>query len=86
MKHKIWKLKPSPDAQKVFELKKSLGVSKKICALLLDRGIDTFEKAKTFFRPQLSMLHDPFLMKDMDKAVSRLLSGNDFKRADSRLW
>jgi len=74
MKHKIWKLKPSPDAQKIFELKTSLGVSKKICALLLDRGIDTFEKAKTFFRPQLSMLHDPFLMKDMDKAVSRLLS------------
>ena len=73
MKHKIWKLKPSPDDQKIFELNKSLGVSKKICALLLDRGIDTFEKAKTFFRPQLSMLHDPFLMKDMDKAVSRLL-------------
>ena len=73
MKHKIWKLKPSPDAQKVFELKKSLGISKKICALLIDRGIDTFEKAKIFFRPQLSMLHDPFLMKDMDKAVSRLI-------------
>ena len=73
MKHKIWKIKPSPDAQKVFELKKSLGVSKNICTLLLDRGIDTFEKAKTFFRPQLSMLHDPFLMKDMDKAVSRLI-------------
>ena len=74
MKHKIWKIKPSPEAQKVLELKKSLGVSKNICALLLDRGVDTFEKAKTFFRPQLSMLHDPFLMKDMDKAVSRLLS------------
>ena len=73
MKQKIWKLKPSPDTQKIFELKKSLDVSKKICALLLDRGIDTFEKAKTFFRPQLSMLHDPFLMKDMDKAVSRLI-------------
>ena len=73
MKHKIWKIKPSPDAQKVFELKKSLGISKKICALLIDRGIDTFEKAKIFFRPQLSMLHDPFLMKDMDKAVSRLI-------------
>ncbi len=73
MMHKIWKLKSSPDAQKVFALKKSLGVSKNICALLLDRGIDTFEKAKTFFRPQLSMLHDPFLMKDMDKAVSRLI-------------
>ena len=53
MKHKIWKLKPSPDAQKVFELKKSLGISKKICALLLERGIDTFEKAKTFFSPSI---------------------------------
>ena len=73
MKHKIWKIKPSPDVQKVFELKKSLGVSKKICTLLIDREIDTFEKAKTFFRPKLSMLHDPFLMKDMDKAVSRLI-------------
>tara|TARA_S200000501_G_scaffold300045_1_gene287011 strand:+ start:2934 stop:4646 length:1713 start_codon:yes stop_codon:yes gene_type:complete len=79
MKHKIWKLKPSPDVQKIFELKKSLGVSKKICTLLLDRGIDTFEKAKTFFRPQLSMLHDPFLMKDMDKAVSRLLKAMSSK-------
>jgi len=79
MKHKIWKLKPSPDTQKTFELKKSLGVSKKICALLLDRGIDTFEKAKIFFRPQLSMLHDPFLMKDMDKAVSRLLKAMSSK-------
>ena len=79
MKHKIWKLKPSPDTQKIFELKKSLGVSKKICTLLLDRGIDTFEKAKTFFRPQLSMLHDPFLMKDMDKAVSRLLKAMSSK-------
>ena len=56
MKHKIWKLKPSPDTQKVFELKKSLGISKKICALLIDRGIDTFEKAKTS-----SMLDDKII-------------------------
>jgi len=74
MNHKIWKLKAKPDEQKVFKLGKELGISKAICSLLLSRGIDTFEKAKTFFRPQLSMLHDPFLMKDMDKAVNRLVS------------
>jgi single-stranded-DNA-specific exonuclease len=74
MNHKIWKLKAKPDEQKVFKLSKELGISKAICSLLLSRDIDTFEKAKTFFRPQLSMLHDPFLMKDMDKAVTRLVS------------
>ncbi|HEX2606853.1 MAG TPA: single-stranded-DNA-specific exonuclease RecJ, partial [Flavisolibacter sp.] len=45
-----------------------------LCNILTQRGMDTFEKAKNFFRPQLSDLHDPFLMKDMDKAVSRILS------------
>jgi single-stranded-DNA-specific exonuclease len=40
----------------------------------VQRGIDTYEKAKSFFRPQLSDLHDPFLMKDMGKAVDRVLS------------
>lgn len=74
MTQKIWKLKVKPDEQKVFKLSKELGVSKAICALLVSREIDTFEKAKTFFRPQLSMLHDPFLMKDMDKAVNRLIA------------
>ena len=39
---------------------------------LVQRGIETFEKAKDFFRPQLSDLHDPWLMKDMDKAVERI--------------
>ena len=71
---KIWKLKPKEDAQKVFHLSKALGVSKVNCSLLVRRGIETFEHAKTFFRPQLTMLHDPFLMKDMDKAVTRLIS------------
>lgn len=72
MTQKIWKLKARPDAQKVFKLSKELGVSKAICSLLVSRDVDTFEKAKTFFRPELSMLHDPFLMKDMDKAVQRI--------------
>jgi single-stranded-DNA-specific exonuclease len=69
---KKWILKVKPDDQKVFKLSKELGVSKAICSLLVSRDIDTFEKAKTFFRPQLNMLHDPFLMKDMDKAVYRI--------------
>ena len=79
MNHKIWKLKARPDEQIVFKLSKELGVSKAICSLLVSRGIDTFEKAKTFFRPQLSMLHDPFRMKDMDKAVERLISAIESK-------
>ena len=74
MTQKIWKLKVKPDEQKVYKLSKELGVSKAICELLVSREIDTFEKAKTFFRPQLSMLHDPFLMKDMDKAVNRMIA------------
>ena len=74
MSEKKWVLKAKPDSQKVFKLSKELGVSKAICSLLVSREIDTFEKAKTFFRPQLSMLHDPFLMKDMDKAVQRITS------------
>jgi len=73
MTQKIWKLKAKPNEQKVFKLSKELGVSKSICSLLISREIDTFEKAKTFFRPQLSMLHDPFLMKDMDKAANRVI-------------
>ena len=53
-------------------LAKSLGISPVLGKLLLDRGISTTEEAKAFFRPQLTGLHDPFLFKDMDKAVARL--------------
>jgi single-stranded-DNA-specific exonuclease len=61
------------DETKVSGLKQSLQISSPLCKVLVQRGIDTFEKAKNFFRPQLSQLHDPFLMKDMDKAVQRIL-------------
>ena len=50
-----------------------LGVNKIIATLLVQRGINTFSEAKDFFRPSLKNLHDPFLMKDMDKAVARVL-------------
>src|SRR5215216_6099915 len=62
------------DTEKIESLHQSLTVSRRLCKILVQRGIDTFDKAKQFFRPQLSDLHDPFLMKDMDKAVNRILS------------
>jgi single-stranded-DNA-specific exonuclease len=58
--------------ESISVLKDELGVSEKIARLLSLRDIDTFSKAKTFFRPELSQLHDPFLMKDMDKGANRL--------------
>jgi len=66
-----WTVKPLPNPEKVQELQQALGVEKAIATLLAQRGIETFEEAK-FFRPSLKDLHDPFLMKDMDKAVARI--------------
>lgn len=67
-----WTLKPIPDSQKVNALSKDLNVEPLVAYLLVQRGIETFEEAKSFFRPSLEELHDPFLMKDMDKAVERV--------------
>jgi single-stranded-DNA-specific exonuclease len=66
-----WTLKPKPE-EKINELATALQVSKTIATLLLQRGISSFEEARQFFRPSLNDLHDPYLMKDMDKAVARL--------------
>lgn len=60
------------DVAKTIALQDALKINKTICSILVSRGIDTFEKAKKYFRPQLSDLHSPWLMKDMDKAVQRL--------------
>ncbi len=67
-----WTLKPKPDTSKVKQLMDSLQVEETIASLLVQRDIDTYEEAKHFFRPSLDDLHDPFLMKDMDKAVARI--------------
>jgi single-stranded-DNA-specific exonuclease len=67
-----WTLKPKPDSQKVISLSKELNVEHIIASLLVQRGIESYEEAKKFFRPSLEDLHDPFLMKDMDKAVVRI--------------
>ncbi|PKP24512.1 MAG: single-stranded-DNA-specific exonuclease RecJ [Bacteroidetes bacterium HGW-Bacteroidetes-2] len=67
-----WTLKPKPDEIKVSQLANDLGVEEAIAFLLVQRGIETYEDAKLFFRPSLDQLHDPFLMKDMDLAVARI--------------
>ncbi|MEO5789118.1 single-stranded-DNA-specific exonuclease RecJ, partial [Gelidibacter sp.] len=67
-----WTLKPKPELSKVKHLSEALQVEDAIASLLLSRGIETYEDAKQFFRPSLNELHDPFLMKDMDKAVERI--------------
>ncbi len=67
-----WTLKPKPEATKIAELKDVLKVDDVVATLLLQRGIETYDAAKTFFRPSFDDLHNPFLMKDMDKAVARI--------------
>ena len=67
-----WIIAESVDKQLVKSLSESLGIDEILAILLVQRGITNFEEAKNFFRPSLSQLHDPFLMKDMDKAVDRL--------------
>lgn len=67
-----WVLKSKGDEKLIKELAESLNVSKRIAKLLVDRGIKDFDDAKDFFRPDLSMLHDPFLMKNMDNAIQRI--------------
>ena len=67
-----WILKESADAEKVNRLAAEIGIDRVLAELLVKRGVETFEQARAFFRPSLSNLHDPFLMKDMDLAVERL--------------
>jgi single-stranded-DNA-specific exonuclease len=69
---KRWTIKPSGDETIVKKLISELGIDKITASLLIQRGITTFEDAKKFFRPSIETLHDPFLMKDMDKAITRL--------------
>lgn len=67
-----WNSKSKPNPEKVQAIQQALQVDEIIAKLLVQRGIETFEQAKTFFRPTLADLHNPYLMKDMDKAVARI--------------
>ena len=67
-----WTLKSKPTKEKVEKLAKELQIEETLASILCQRNIETFENAKKFFRPNLEDIHDPFLMKDMDKAVQRI--------------
>ncbi|MGG9971589.1 single-stranded-DNA-specific exonuclease RecJ [Ferruginibacter sp. SUN002] len=67
------------DEKKATALQASLKISNTLCKILVQRGIDDFEKAKNYFRPSLTALHDPYLMKDMGKAVERIVTAFEKK-------
>ena len=69
----------SADADKVQALQAALKIHPLLCELLVQRGISDFDAAKKFFRPSLEHLHDPWLMKDMYKAVARIQEAVDKK-------
>ncbi len=70
---KRWKILDAVP-EKTTAIQKELKINEVICKILVQRGFDTFNKAKEFFRPQLSMLHNPWMMMDMNRAVNRILS------------
>ena len=72
MRHKRWRLQTA-NKEKSAALFKELKIHPVLCNILAQRGIESYEAAKKYFRPQLNGLHDPFLMKDMQKAVDRIL-------------
>ncbi len=67
-----WTIQPKPDDTIVTTLAAALDIDPILASLLVQRGITTYDQAKTFFRPSLSDLHDPFLMQDMQHAVTRI--------------
>ena len=68
-----WVIKAPGDESVISSLARELGIEKPLAQLLVQRGINSYNEAKTYFRPDMANLHDPFLMKDMDKAVQRIL-------------
>ena len=68
-----WIYNEMPEAELIEELSVAINVNKKIATILIQRGISTFEESKNFFRPSLDNLHNPFLMKDMEKSIERIM-------------
>lgn len=71
-----WRAKTLPNKEQVLQLSESINIHPNIATILVQRGIDTYEKAEKFFRPKLEDLHSPFLMKDMDEAILRIQQAN----------
>ena len=76
---KNWIKIDQPIIDEVNSLQMDLKIPHFICSLLLQRGVNSLDKAKFFFRPELDSLHDPFLMKDMDKAIDRINNASSEK-------
>lgn len=74
---KRWKVYVPISEEKVERLSQDVGIDRYLANLLVQRGVETFDEAKAFFRPSYEHLHNPFLMKDMDKAVVRLVKAID---------
>ena len=70
---KRWKIKEKGDGEIIKQLAAELNIEDELANLLVQRGVHTFDEAKAFFRPELTQLHDPFLLNDMDKAIERIL-------------
>ena len=68
----VWKQKPKTSQAAIEKLGKEINVNPTLANMLINRGVESFDQAKDYFRPSLSQLHDPFLMKDMDAAVNRI--------------
>src|SRR5690348_11072538 len=68
-----WIVKQKPPEEEIVNIIAEIKVSEPVGDMLLQRGVHSFEEAKNYFRPSLELLHDPFLMKDMDKAINRLV-------------
>jgi len=75
---KHWVINKNADNEVVERLSSELNINKPLAGLLNQRGVNTYDEAKRFFRPHLDHLHDPFLMKDMDKAVDRVLKAINY--------
>lgn len=75
--YRRWIQKEIPSQEKVEKLSQAININHSLASILIQRGITDFENAKKFFRPSLDHLHDPFLMKNMDKAMDRMKQAID---------
>ena len=78
---KNWIEKEQPSKDDIQSLNETLKIPAFICSLLLQRNINSLEKAKQFFRPNIDLLHDPFLMKDMLKVVEMRLTSKQMNKS-----
>jgi single-stranded-DNA-specific exonuclease len=72
IKDKRWIIKPEQGSQELL-LKEQLNIHPVLCKLLNQRGVTTYDNAKSYFRPDLNMMHSPWLLKGMELAVDRIL-------------